>query len=97
MRQILADYPLMDVEANNDNRSAQVIQVESNRGLLLHSIISAVAVVGCVVFGIMAYNATRETRMLEYYLMELDGKVMQAGIIKPEESWSARKRKEQEK
>jgi hypothetical protein len=38
-------------------------------------------------------NAERETRMLEYYVMELDGKAMQHGIIRTEESWSATKEK----
>lgn len=92
---MISDYP--DIEQANAERGAQVMMVESNKGLLMHSIISAIAIVGCIVFGIMAYNATRETRMLEYYVMELDGKVMQSGIIKPEESWSARKRKEEQK
>lgn len=85
------------VHQRNAARGAQVIQIESNKGLLLHSILAAVAIVGTVAFAIMAYNATRETRMLEYYVMELDGKVMQSGIIKPEESWSAQKRKGDEK
>jgi len=35
--------------------------------------------------------AEREARMLEYYVMELDGKLMASGIIKYPESWSARK------
>lgn len=90
-----SEYPF-DMEQVNAERGAQVIQVETSRGLLLHSILASIAIIGCLMFGIMAYNSTKETRMLEYYVMELDGKVMQAGIIKPEESWSARKR-EQEK
>jgi hypothetical protein len=35
--------------------------------------------------------AEREARLQEYYVMELDGKLMAAGIIKYPESWSARK------
>lgn len=34
----------------------------------------------------------RETRLLEYYVMELDGKLMRQGIIDPADSWSAKKR-----
>ena len=36
----------------------------------------------------------RETRMLEYYVMEVDGKLAHAGIVRPSQIWSARKRKE---
>lgn len=41
-----------------------------------------------------AENAEREARMLEYYIMELDGKLMAAGVIESKESYSAKKRKE---
>lgn len=43
------------------------------------------------------WRTEREARMLEYYVMELDGKLMKLGIIQPEESWSAQKRKREEK
>jgi uncharacterized membrane protein YidH (DUF202 family) len=39
-------------------------------------------------------NAERETRMLEYYILELDGKLMGAGVIDAKDSYSANKRKE---
>lgn len=39
-------------------------------------------------------NADREARLLEYYVMELDGKLMRAGLLEPKESYSAKKRKE---
>jgi len=38
-----------------------------------------------------AIQAERENRMLEYYIMELDGKLMKSGILDPRESWSAKK------
>lgn len=41
-----------------------------------------------------ARNADREARLLEYYVMELDGKLMAAGVIQSKESYSAKKRKE---
>ncbi len=41
-----------------------------------------------------AGNAERESRMLEYYILELDGKLMSAGVIESKESFSAKKRKE---
>lgn len=42
-----------------------------------------------------AVEAERETRMLEYYVMELDGKLMKQGVITPDESWSAHKSKQE--
>lgn len=78
----------------NATRGAQITNYYSNKDLFPYAVIASLALIGIIIGGVMVYNATRETRMLEYYVMELDGKVMQAGIIKPEESWSARKRKE---
>jgi len=41
-------------------------------------------------FGIMGWHASvkaeRETRMLEYYLLELDAKFISSGLKKPEDS-----------
>lgn len=60
------------------------------------------AVVLCVLCGlglgmaiysqIEAAKAERETRLLEYYVMELDGKLMKQGVIDPSESWSAKQK-----
>lgn len=36
-------------------------------------------------------ESERENRMLEYYVMELDGKLMRNGLLDPRESWSAKK------
>jgi hypothetical protein len=35
--------------------------------------------------------AERENRLFEYYVMELDGKLMASGVIKYQDSWSAQK------
>lgn len=51
--------------------------------------------IGLTAFSFVAAgNAEREARMLEYYVMELDGKLMSAGVIESKESFSAKKRKE---
>lgn len=42
-------------------------------------------------------KAETETRMLEYYVMELDGKLMAAGLIDYNESWAAQKKAQQAK
>lgn len=52
---------------------------------------------GMAVYSIyVASLAEREARMLEYYVMELDGKLMKEGIIEADQSWAARKRKREE-
>jgi hypothetical protein len=74
--------------------SASVVQVEQAKLLpwiLVCSIVSGFSI-GLSIFAIStAHSSDRETRMLEYYVMELDGKAMKAGIIRPEESWSGKK------
>lgn len=43
------------------------------------------------VFLIIKYTqAETESRMQEYYTMELDGKLMAAGVIQPKDSWAGR-------
>lgn len=64
--------------------------------LVVCAIVSGLAVGLSIYAFACARNADREARLLEYYVMELDGKVMRAGIIRPDESWSARKRNEVE-
>jgi hypothetical protein len=60
--------------------------------LVVTAIVSGSAI-GLSIYAIAtSRNSDRETRMLEYYVMELDGKAMRAGIIRPEESWSGKKR-----
>jgi len=51
----------------------------------------AVAIaVWCIV---QLQESERETRMLEYYVMELDGKLMKSGFLDSSESWSAKQEK----
>ena len=62
------------------------------------SIIAFGAAMASMVFSLFVFAqwkvSERETRMLEYYIMELDGKLMATGVIKSPESWSARKEKD---
>lgn len=80
-----------------DNQSASVVQIESHK---LVPLIIFLAIMCGVAIGLTAFsfnssgNSERETRMLEYYVMELDGKLMAAGVIESKESYSAKKRKE---
>ena len=84
------------IQADNDGRSAQVIQVESSKLMpimLLLCFLSAGALVAAILMWAQGRETEREVRLLEYYVMELDGKAMANGLIKPPESWSATKEK----
>lgn len=84
--------------ADTGNQKQEV----NNNGIGTTSIV-VVAVIAGIALGSALYsqwkssNAERETRLLEYYVMELDGKLMATGVINPPESWSAQKRKREEK
>lgn len=91
------DYP-SDFAPNNDNRSAQVIQIDSGKhvaAVVLCALISGASV-------IFAWNATEKANrseeradLLQYYLLELDAKVVAAGIKQPDESIAGKLAKEQ--
>lgn len=69
---MVTDQPL-DFEANNDNRSAQVIQIDSGKHLSVVAVCAAL----CGLSGALAIwaahtaaVATKETRLTQYYLMD---------------------------
>lgn len=72
-------------------QSASVVQIESSK---LMPMIVLLAVLSGSAIGLTAFsftearNAEREARMLQYYLLELDAKIIAAGIKKPEEAIS---------
>lgn len=77
-------------------QGASVIQIESSKLaplIILLSIISGVSIAFAVFNMQQSHQSERETRMLEYYVMELDGKLMNKGLITPDESWSVEKQK----
>lgn len=57
--------------------------VISDRALAWLSGVSIAVALFAVIY---AVNAEREARMLEYYLLELDAKVIASGIKRPEDS-----------
>lgn len=93
------DDPLSQFYASPrvSGQSASVVQIESSK---LVPLIIILAILCGVAMGLTAFsfsaarNADREARMLEYYVLELDGKLMSAGVIESKESYSAKKRKE---
>lgn len=81
-------------------QGASVIQIESTKFLpilVILSIMSGLSI-GLAIFSFSASrNSERETRMLEYYLLELDAKFINAGLKDPSESIAKKLNKEVEK
>ncbi len=88
------DHPYRQ-ETNAYSPQASVVQIEASK---LAPLIIVLAILTGLSIGIAAYSiiyakgADTETRMLEYYVMELDGKLMSSGVIDPNRSWAAQKR-----
>jgi hypothetical protein len=74
-----------------DSPSASVVQIESAKLLpfvLLLTLMSGGAVTLAAMTMLAAAKSETETRMLEYYVLEMDAKLIAAGIKKPEEAVS---------
>jgi hypothetical protein len=75
--------------AVSDRQSAQVIQIDSGKHIAAVALCAALCGMSLVLSAWSAYTAVkaeRETRMQQYYLLELDAKVISAGIKKPEDA-----------
>jgi uncharacterized protein HemX len=78
---------------NSSAANASVTGVSPN--LLWTSTIVAGIAIGIAVWCVIQLQETeREARMLEYYIMELDGKLMKGGILNPSESLAAQKKEQ---
>ena len=84
------------VKADNDNRSAQVIQIDSGKHVAVVALCAALCA-GSMVYAMLANtkaeDARMESRMLQYYVLEMDAKLIAAGFKTDAES-IARKLKE---
>lgn len=83
--------PYVEEGGNQNNNN---FSFKDNAIAIVGLVLAAFAFAAALFFYSQAVEAERETRLLEYYVMELDGKLMKQRIIEPEESWSARKPKE---
>jgi hypothetical protein len=85
--EIVEEYGL--VRATNDNRSAQVIQIESSK-LLPSIILLAILAVGGLLFAAFAWSlasyAEREARLTDYYVNILNQTLVEQGLRKPEDN-----------
>ena len=82
------DHPY-NLDAVSDNRSAQVIQIESGKHLaavVLCAVIAGASVIYAWRASEKADRSEERADLLQYYLLELDAKVIAAGIKKPEDS-----------
>jgi hypothetical protein len=87
------DFDLSDRRSRYSPKST-VIQVENGKQtntIVICAVLCAVAAFGSVVALYRWAVTERETRMLEYYVMELDGKLMAGGLLDYNESWAAKK------
>lgn len=67
-----------DVEANNDNRSAQVIQIDSSKhvaAITMCAIICGISLLGCVVFGAVTWNLTIEYSVVKNRQMHMQAEL----------------------
>lgn len=81
-----------------EGSSNAFIQIESSKiaaVLWISAFVAAVAAFAAIFCIIQSRESERETRLLEYYVMELDGKLMQAGVINFKDSYSAKKQERQ--
>lgn len=75
-------------------QSAAVVQIENGKWWPLVAVcclISGIAIALAIWAMTQAERSERETRMLEYYVLELDGKLMHQGLIEQSRSYSAQK------
>lgn len=86
----------MDRHIHNNHNTARVTVSDKTRTFVI-SVLVALNVLATVWMFLQWRIAERETRLLEYYIMELDGKLMASGVIKFPESWSARRQQEERK
>jgi hypothetical protein len=76
--------------ATSSNARASAVINDKSKSFILATIV-ALNCLGTFAMFAEWRIAERESRLLEYYIMELDGKLMASGVIKYPESWSAHK------
>ena len=85
------DDPILQYFASPSvgHQAASVVQIESTKVLPILVVLTLLCglSIGLTIFAFAgARNAEREARMLEYYLLELDAKFINAGLKEPAES-----------
>jgi len=71
--------------------SASVVQVEQTKLLpwvLVCSILSGLSIGLCLLAVTLSQQSERESRMLQYYVLEMDAKLIAAGVKNPDDAIS---------
>lgn len=92
--------PSITASPHVGTQAASVVNIESSKILPLMIFLAILCglSIGLSVFSFSASRESeRETRMLEYYLLELDAKFINAGLKSPAESIAKKLNKEVEK
>jgi hypothetical protein len=89
--QIIWDDSVEQGASSSNSRASAVINDRSKSFIL--STLVALNVLGTVAMFAEWRIAERESRMLQYYLLELDAKFIASGLKKPEESIAGKLRK----
>ena len=91
--------PSITASPNVGTQAASVVQIESTKFLpllVMLSLLAGISIALAVFSFAESRTVERETRMLEYYLLELDAKFINAGLKDPAEA-IAKKLEEQKK
>jgi hypothetical protein len=86
------------IETGNSS-PVTVLKVDLGKHVSAVALCSALAAASACMCLFAAYTATkaeREARMLQYYVNEVDGKLIHAGFIEPRDRWSPEKRQQYE-
>lgn len=106
MRLINSDSQVTDARViARDGSTATAIRFDAGPVILIAVAALLVVIAGCgVVMGLtigryqtliaQSAKTEQEARMLQYYVNELDGKLIHAGFIEPRERWSPAKKQE---
>jgi hypothetical protein len=89
--QIIWDDSVEQGASSSNSRASAIINDRSKSFIL--STLVALNVLGTVAMFAEWRIAERESRMLQYYLLELDAKFIASGLKKPEESIAGKLRK----
>lgn len=93
-------YQWQFASPRTDNQSASVVQIDSGKLVPLVVFLAIIAgiAIGMAIYAISASSrADREARMLEYYLLELDAKFINAGLKDPADSIASKLKEQREK
>lgn len=73
-------------QTHTNNSRAEVHVSDKGRALITFNVVATIVAL------VAAFWFEREVRMLEYYVVDVDTRLVALGIVKPEETWAAKQR-----